>query len=700
MNTNLSSNINFDYSRSYLVDAMKFLQFTKFLALIFIVYANLNLFAQSNSDYQTDEIVVSGSRYEEKLEIVNQAISIIPNEVLETTSPINMSYALMGNVGLWMQQTNHGSGSPFLRGLTGNQTLIMIDGIRLNNSIFRYGPNQYLNTINVNDIQRIEVLRGSGSVQYGSDAMGGVVHILTKTPKIGLSKQFSTGLQLKYLSDDMEKSVNTFIDYSTSNNAYHASISFNNYGNLVAGNNLGKESPSSYDEYSFNFKSIHRVSDKLLLSSNYQYLQQNDIDRFDQVNQRGYEYYKFDPQIRQLAYARGELYPDSDLAQRVTLTLSLQQSFEIRKNKKVDNNFRTKEKDVVDIVGANFLLLTKIGENWTINSGIDYYYDYVESNSSTFNVSDNFETKRRGLYSNGSKSHNLSIFTLSNLKFQEYEITIGGRYNYASLIINDDLFGRPKITPDALTGHLAFSYNAIENVRIIAKVNTAYRIPNINDLSSFGLFDYGIEVPNTNLLPETSINYEIGIKHRSAKIRTSLFVFRNDLSNLIDRVRSTYNDELFYNGEEVYTKINSGNAFIQGFEFDIKYVLSSDLIVMNNMTYSYGQNKSKNEPMRRIPPLNGTLSINYNLIEFLSLRLDYLFALKQNRLSSGDLDDHRISNDGTPGWGVINVYTNHKFGDFYISVGINNIFNEAYRMHGSGIDGMGRSIQFIGRYIY
>ena len=80
-----------------------------------------------------------------------------------------------------MQETNDGAGSPIIRGLVGNQILILIDGIRLNNGAYRLGPNQYLNTIDLNQIERIEVVRGAGSVLYGSDALGGVVNIITRT---------------------------------------------------------------------------------------------------------------------------------------------------------------------------------------------------------------------------------------------------------------------------------------------------------------------------------------------------------------------------------------------------------------------------------------------------------------------------------------------------------------------------------------
>src|SRR5690606_19509544 len=77
--------------------------------------------------------------------------------------------------GVYVQQTAHGQGSPYVRGLTGQQTVMMFDGIRLNNSTFRYGPNQYFFTIDSRTVQKLEVLRGAASTRYGSDAMGGAL---------------------------------------------------------------------------------------------------------------------------------------------------------------------------------------------------------------------------------------------------------------------------------------------------------------------------------------------------------------------------------------------------------------------------------------------------------------------------------------------------------------------------------------------
>ncbi|MCP5062423.1 MAG: TonB-dependent receptor [Ignavibacteriae bacterium] len=656
--------------------------------------------AQTDSLYSTDEVVISASRYEEEISQVSKAVSIIPQNLIKIRNPLNVANLLTGNVGVWMQQTNHGGGSPFLRGLTGNQTLIMIDGIRLNNSTFRYGPNQYLNTMSMSEIERVEILRGSGSVQYGSDALGGVVHLLTKSPKIGLVNDFHTGIELKYLSSQMEQSANSYINYSTPNSGHRVSASFKKYGDIVAGNNLGKESPSSYDEYSFNFKNLHMISEKIFLTYNYQFLRQNDIDRFDQVSQRGYEYYKFDPQIRHLAYLKSEMFSSNKLAEKISLTFSWQQSSEERKTKKNDIDIKTIEKDVVDTWGASLLVYSKLRNNWILNSGIEYYYDYVKSKATIIPLFDDSKLEKRGLYSDGSKSHNISLFSLSNIYLNDYEIGFGARYNYAALVIHDSEFGQPIINPDAITGYALLAYNISDNLKVISKINTAYRIPNINDVSSFGLFDYGIEVPNNDLLPERSINYEVGMKFNNSNVHASIFLFRSDLTNLITRVKTTYKGDEFYNGENVYKKINIGESFIQGIEFGIKYSPSEVLIFINNLTYTYGENISKNEPMRRIPPLNGSLSMLYNYNKNIEFRIEYLYAFQQDRLSSGDIDDHRINENGTPAWNLFNIYSNYKLGNITIGLGLNNLFNEAYRMHGSGIDGIGRSFQIVGKFVY
>lgn len=127
-------------------------------------------------------ITITAQRQEDLSSDVSQSVTVVTQELLLQNAPRTTPEALMNQTGVWVQKTNHGGGSPIIRGLVGNQVLVLIDGIRLNNSTYRYGPNQYMNTIDPGLVDRIEAIRGSGSVLYGSDALGGVVQVISKKP--------------------------------------------------------------------------------------------------------------------------------------------------------------------------------------------------------------------------------------------------------------------------------------------------------------------------------------------------------------------------------------------------------------------------------------------------------------------------------------------------------------------------------------
>ncbi len=161
------------------------------ISLVFTSFAGL-LAAQETDSLRAfyypgsqtlDEVVISANRYGSAKLKTPEAINRVDYKTIQKFLPNNTPAALRLTPGVFVQKTNHGGGSPFLRGLTGNQTLLLVDGIRLSNATTRYGPNQYFNTIDVFGIEKIEVLRGSGSVQYGSDAIGGTIQTFSHEPR-------------------------------------------------------------------------------------------------------------------------------------------------------------------------------------------------------------------------------------------------------------------------------------------------------------------------------------------------------------------------------------------------------------------------------------------------------------------------------------------------------------------------------------
>jgi len=650
---------------------------------------NINIYLQPTNISLNNEIVISARRMESDEFSSPEALSVLNAITLKQELARSTPEALMGTTGVFIQKTNHGSGSPFIRGLTGNQNLQMIDGIRLNNATFRYGPNQYLSTIDPLAIQKIEVVRGYGSVLYGSDALGGVLQVFSKNPAFSDSG-FKVGGRIygKWMSEDMEKTGRGEIELSGEKAAFLGGFTYHDFGDIVAGDTLGKESPTGYQEYSADAKFLVKVNKNNLLTLAYQYDRQNDVPRYDKIIS-GYEKYHFDPQIRQLGYARLKSNFTNKWYNQVLFTASLNQSDETRILQKSGQTKITNEHDLVNTYGGTVEVHSNPSESWKFISGVEYYYDKVASDKLEKDAGT--ETPKRGYYPDGSSSANFALFTSHTYSINHFDFILGARFNTYQITAEDAEFGDVDVSPTAFVGNASVVYKINSHHNLIASAYTAFRAPNLNDLSSFGSFNAGIEVPNPNLKPEKSFNTEIGWKTKYEALSWSVFLFRNNLNDLIERQKATYNGQDSLDGEQVYKKENFSKAFIQGCEAEIQYQFVTWLSAYGNITYTYGQNETLDEPISRIPPLNGRLGFYATSTKGYWGRAEWLTAGKQDRLSSGDEADSRIPEGGTPGWNVFNLRAGYDWKWLGLTAGLNNIFDEAYRTHGSGVDGYGRS---------
>ena len=245
--------------------------------------------------------------------------------------------------------------------------------------------------------------------------------------------------------------------------------------------------------------------------------------------------------------------------------------------------------------------------------------------------------------------------------------------------------------PDALVGNLGVIYKLNSNHHLTANVNSAFRAPNINDVSSFGIADFRYEVPAYDLKPETSLNKEIGYKVRLDGFSGAFHLFHNKLTDLITNVPSEFNGMDSLDGYKVYQRENSNEAQIYGGEVEVETKLSKNFVGYGNLAYTHGHDLSKDEPMRRIPPFNGRVGVRANFSQHVSFMADWVFSAEQDRLSGGDIADDRIADGGTPAWSSVNIYVGYIHKYFDLNASLQNLFDNAYRIHGSGIDGIGRS---------
>jgi hemoglobin/transferrin/lactoferrin receptor protein len=638
------------------------------------------------------EVVVTATRRETKLLSLPYQTNTVTRKEIDQYGYRTTPEALAGATGVFIQQTNHGGGSPFVRGLTGNQTLLLIDGIRFNNATFRFGPNQYLNTVDAYTLSKIEVARGTGSVQYGSDALGGVVQLFTKDPLFATKKTLHAAAIGKAATGNMEYTGRGELQYQSQKLAIMAGYTNRNFGDLIGGDTTGRQKPSGYKEQAFDAKLKWRVTVNAIVTLAHQYVQQKDVPLYHRVQLENFAYYFFAPQKRQMTYAKLDMDGNNKWMNKISLAASLQQSKEVRSYMRNGNAHRFLETDKVKTIGLTIDIASNITKKWTANSGIEYYHDKVNSLKQQITVANGNTINQRGLYPDDATSGNFSVYSLLHVKLRKFEVEAGLRYNSFTIKIPDTVttilkLGDVTVKPSSLVANAAVVYRISTAQSIYGSFSTGYRTPNIDDLGTLGLVDFRWEIPAYNLKPEKTYNSEIGYKFMGREIRYSVSLFYMHLADLITRVQVPGQQVGGYN---VYTKENSQTSYLRGFETTFEYQIWKSFSIRTGASYAYGQNMSRTEPMRRIPPFNGRVIANYQKGRW-QAAVENLFAAKQGRLAQGDRDDNRIPKGGTPGWNILNLYGGYVADGYAFRLAIQNIFNQDYRTHGSGINGVGRS---------
>jgi len=407
-----------------------------------------------------------------------------------------------------------------------------------------------------------------------------------------------------------------------------------------------------------------------------------------------YAIYKMDPQNRRLAYLRLNHDLNTGIWKHLAVTGSWQYTDEGRELQKNGSDMLRHENDKVYATGFSTEVSTEKGDIWSANSGIEVYNDLVKSTRTDADLTNGTSTAKRGLYPDGSTMTSLAAFTIHRLGFQKWNITAGARWNAFVIQVSDEDVGTTRLTPSAGLGNLGLMRKLGRSSNVFASFNSGFRAPNIDDLGTLGIVDFRYETPNFDLEPEHSFQYQAGYKYQRKPFRGEIYLYRNELYDLIVRNRVGTDS---VEGYPVYRKENVERAFIQGVEASWDLALGRAWLLTGNLAYTYGQNITKNEPVRRIPPLFGLLSLKHRRKNSW-YSLECLAAGKQSRLAQGDVDDNRIPDGGTPGWCVVNVAAGYQLWFFTIDLRLNNLLNKDYRYHGSGVNGCGRSAHLTMRF--
>ncbi len=680
--------------------------------------AQASAYESSNQNTPLPTVVVTATRDARLLQNAPYSTSVISAEMLQLeASARSIPEALKYEPGMMIQKTAHGQGSPYIRGFTSQRTLFMIDGVRLNNSVFRDGPNQYWNTVDALGLSRLDVARGPFSVLYGSDAIGGTVNAITRGSQ-DLRPSSTWDRRLYYRVSSAEHSHiarGESIGKLTDNLTLSLGYSFKEFGDVEGGSSIGEQDKTGYGEQDWDAKLEYAIDEDTVLVVSHQNVDIDDAWRTHKTLYGidweglsvGSDYRRVLEQDRELTYLQYHHYNGTGFAEEIHAGVSHHLQSEERD--------RLRSKDRHDIQGFDvhtvgaFLSLTSPSPLGKLIYGIEMAHDEVDSFKRTLNPEGSIASRAiQGPVADDATYDTLGIYLQDEIVLSDkLSLIMGGRYEYVQTDadrVEDPLTGDViSISADwddvVGSARLLYYLDDQGEWNLFAGVSQGFRAPNLSDLTRFDSARTDeIETPAPDLNPEHFVSYETGLKVATLNASAQLAYFYTRIDGMI--VRSP-TDRVIDDEFEI-TKSNSGDGYVHGVELDGCFQLWRGLSVFGVFTWMEGKVDTyptsdavlTSEYIDRLMPPTGRLGLRWKPSKTYWIEAMSTVAAKADKLSTRDrADTSRIPPGGTPGYTTYDIRGGWNITDsLSVSLAVENITDEDYRTHGSGVNEPGRNV--------
>jgi hemoglobin/transferrin/lactoferrin receptor protein len=593
---------------------------------------------------QLEEVVVSATSFSEKKKNIAQAIDIITAKKIAQANTQNTGDLLMSTGKVFVQKSQQGGSSPVLRGFEASRVLLIVDGVRMNNAIYRSGHLQNSITADQNMLAQAEVLYGPSSTIYGSDALGGAIHFVTKQPVFSTNNKLRiTGNSFaRYSSVNNERTIHADINLGGKKVAWLQSYSFSNFGDMKMGNQypakyqgfgsrdsfittmnnvdeiVANPDPllqkfSGYKQWDLLQKLLYQQNSKISHLLNFQFSNTNNIPRYDRLQDerngrlRFAEWY-YGPQKRLLAayQLNGKNIAGFDDAKINVSYQHIEESRQTREFRRYDRFDSRVEK--VTVFGAVISGRKLIG-NHELTMGMDLQLNDVKSSAIRKNIITGDETKLDTRYPDGKNRMNyFALFTQHIYKSKNGKLVFNNGIRLQLVTLNSNItdnsfFHLPdtvaKQNNIAVTGNIGIVFSASKNTRLKLTVSSGFRVPNIDDLKIFESSTAAkqVVVPNTNIKPEYTYNFDLGFEQQIAnKISLELAGFYTLFNNAIVKAPYRLNgqDSIVYNGikSQVVASSNANKAILYGFTATVNATFFTGFSFSGTLSYTYGKFKT------------------------------------------------------------------------------------------------------------
>ncbi len=654
---------------------------------------------------------------------------------------------LLQNSGeVFVQKSQMGGGSPNIRGFEANKVLIVVDGVRLNNAIFRGGHLQNVISIDQNMLEKVEVLFGPGSVMYGSDALGGVMHFYTRKPEFrrGLGKGNAF---FRTSSSNFEKTGHIDLNVGGKQLASLTSITASDYDDLSS----GKNHPKDYPDFGKRFfyadrihgkdtvlenENVHRqrfsgysqldILQKFLFKQkkspithglNLQLSTSTDIPRYDRLSEYSgeelkYAAWHYGPQRRMSVAYHGAVGSVEGQKKQSSLewVLACQNLEESRFTRRFGSNSLRVRTENVRVFSANINGQIKFNPRHKLSYGVEAVYNDISSSAYQDNIDSGERTVASTRYPDGGSS----MLLLAGYVWDSYDLikdqlTFSGGFRLNQTRLQSRFIEKSfyPFLPDnvfqktfAPSGSAGLVYHAFEKWNFRTVIATGFRAPNIDDIAkTFDSEPGTVIVPNSDLKSEYTYNLDLGVQHIIGNLfKIELTGFGSIFDNALQVRDFTVDgqDSILYDSilSRVQALQNVRQVLMGGLNLRIKWKLADGIEFRHSVSFTRARELKTGTPMDHIPPLFGRTEVRYMQKRLLiQLYAQYNgWKWLKDYSPSGEDNLEFATEDGTPAWFTLNFtgsFAIHK--NFQVLGGIENILDRHYRVFASGISAPGRN---------
>lgn len=708
-----------------------------------ILSANKTIYLRGKTVDLLEFVVTSNKRKQKKTEVSNQVSRLKAREV-ELYSPQTSADLLNYSGDVYIQKSQLGGGSPMIRGFSANKVLIVVDGVRMNNAIFRGGNLQ--NVINVDplSLESAEVIYGPGSLIYGSDALGGVMSFQTKRPEYSNNDSlfFKGNVMARYSSANSERTAHVDLNFGAKKWAFYSSVSASDFSDLRAGRNRA----SKYGDFGLREWYVKRDAGQdviiansdsnFMISSGYSqlnlmqkiafkpkpglefnygviYSTTTDIPRYDRLIEtrnglpRNAEWY-CGPQEWllnkiQLERSNANLFYD-----RMNVVAAWQHFKESRNDRRFQSDWLRQRTENVDVVSINLDFDKKFSERDEIFYGFEGSYNMVQSEGREVNIQTGAQQAVSSRYpSAGSEIYQSSFYTLYQRKLNpKLTSNIGLRYTWYNLLSDlsdrsffDFPYEEIQLNTNAVTGNAGLVFTPNRKWQFSSNISSGFRAPNLDDVAKVFDSEPGtVIVPNPNLKPEYAYTGELALIRTLGKnSKLQVNAFYTYAFNAIVRGVSQFNgsDSIMYDAtlSQVQTLVNTESAEIYGLSYSAEVYLTDEIGIKSSLSWIQGRDRSSNESLRHVPPLFGATNVFYRRENFyVQLGSRYNGAIAFNDLApSEQAKTHIYPTEGSLAWYTLDTKLSYEMKTFAVQAGCDNILDRFYWAYSSGISAPGRN---------